>query len=284
MSGTPKIVLTYEEATLYESDVLFLANPQAWLNDSCIHFQMQRLQNQHNIISGTPRNNQQCVDTADAAFFDPAVISFLMHQCQDEEEFVELYEGRNLKSTSFLLLPINDNNSASYDSFQRPHGGHHWSLLCGFVQLDNSVVFMHFDSCRGLNAATALAVAKKFSELLNVGSKVRDNGVRSLTLGVCRDKIMVNECHSPQQHNAHDCGLFTLAAATALADANFVTSLTECSRERVVGQLLEGDIVQLCERKVNAFYSSYSGDLASQMRQSMLEDISELRKSASTHY
>ena len=39
-----KLLLNYHDAVVYESDLSILDSPTAWLNDSCIHFQMNRLQ------------------------------------------------------------------------------------------------------------------------------------------------------------------------------------------------------------------------------------------------
>lgn len=184
--GNNKLILNYHDAVIYGSDLALLDSPTAWLNDACIHFQMTRLQQQQSSNS--------------TLFFDPSVISFLMHQCTDEEDIHDFKEGyNNFVNIKKMFVPINNDHATSH---QRPGGGTHWSLLV-VVLLEvrqDQRMYWHFDSIRGNNFNAARAVANKFENVFGNSTAAEE----------------VLECQTPQQENGYDCGIHVLAAAEAL--------------------------------------------------------------------
>lgn len=42
-----RLLINYNDAVIYASDLAILNSPTAWLNDACINFQLTRLQQQH---------------------------------------------------------------------------------------------------------------------------------------------------------------------------------------------------------------------------------------------
>ena len=134
------LVLDYQNACVYRSDLALLESNTAWLNDACIHFQMTRL------ASGNDPEKQDTNPTTAAGSLkeyspriqclDPSVVSFFMHQLsfEDEDDLDEMktlcqswglpseYDQKS-SNPIIMLLPINDNHGASSLSFQTP-----WAL------------------------------------------------------------------------------------------------------------------------------------------------------------
>lgn len=180
-----RLLLNFHDATLYESDLELLGSPIAWLNDNIIHYALTSL--------------QQRYAPAAIHFLDPAVISFLMHQCTDDEDLLEFTEGNaNLLQAKRILCPINDGHIPS-EQWQR-QSGTHWSLLIIEQSNGDNAHYYHWDSVRGSNARAAQAVADKFAVIF------QNNATPTVV-----------ECASQQQVNGYDCGLHVLAAAEFLA-------------------------------------------------------------------
>lgn len=183
-----QLVLNYHDAILYGSDIELLQNERDWLNDACMHFYLTVLQQMH----------------PDITFMDPSVITFLRHQC-DEEDLNDFATGFD-KSRFIYMIPVNNGHSNS-TTWQRPGGGSHWSLL--FISTQHGKEYLHFDSVAGNNASAAREVAKTFSLVLK------------------HENVSVREVETPQQHNGYDCGLHALAAAEMLSEARFTGSVAE---------------------------------------------------------
>jgi Ulp1 family protease len=146
-----------------------------------------------------------------------------MHQCdEDDEDFRDeisnMHQAWQLSSASHkrVFVPINDQFNASRTAFAKPGGGSHWSLLLWTVSKNPSpssipsCTFYHFDSSSGYNTTAALAVSQKLMKVLYCGTKTDP-----IHIGAAD----VNECKTPQQCNAYDCGVFLLGFAEALSSA-----------------------------------------------------------------
>ncbi|KAL7576405.1 hypothetical protein ACA910_018210 [Epithemia clementina (nom. ined.)] len=217
------LIVNYHDACIYARDLALVESPTAWLNDACIHFYttfLQQLQKKR-----FPDHNK-------IRFLDPAVISFLMHQCQDEDELREFasgsscenFEGAQTTEGLCLLVPINDQFMASHDTWAVPSAGMHWSLLvvCYHGSAESnlvvdgsnnsriSTVACHLDSAGG-NYAAAKRVAQKIQTTLNLVVLANN------TSGCSTERnVPVMECKVPRQQNGYDCGVHVLAAAEAI--------------------------------------------------------------------
>ena len=205
-----KLLLNYHDAVIYASDLSILECPTAWLNDACILYQMTRLQHSFGVSKG----GQQ----PDLLFLDPSVISYLMHQCdQNDDDFLEqvssLYQAWDIPSKSKIFVPINDQFNQSRVAFSRPGGGSHWSLLLwtinnrseDFGQFGSN--FYHFDSSNGYNASAAICVSQKLMKVLHC----------NVPSAKAEISATVIECKTPQQNNGYDCGVFLLGFSQVLS-------------------------------------------------------------------
>jgi Ulp1 family protease len=186
-----------------------------------------------------------------------------MHQCDEEDEdFVDevsnMHQAWDLSSTSHkrVFVPINDQFNASRTAFAKPGGGSHWSLLLWTITRNTSLSmpscsFYHFDSSSGYNKTAALAVSQKLLKVLHCRSKSDLTNI---------DSINVNECKTPQQNNAYDCGVYLLGFAEALSSVK--DDLTSES----------------CKEKYEETVSSYAGgdEFAVKLRQQICDDIRTL--------
>ena len=172
-----KSVLNYHDVLLYESDVALFASRQ-WLNDTAINFYLQYL-------------THTCAPS-DTLLMDPAVVSCLLHQCLDEDEYSDLARGLDLLSRRVCIVPVTDNESLG-------GGSSHWSLL---LYRDGS--FRHFDSSSGHNKHAAKRVAKSFERLLHAAGRQDGDGASG------RVEEVVD---APQQQNSYDCGVYVLLLA-----------------------------------------------------------------------
>jgi len=213
--GPDDLVVNYSDACLYGRDLLVLRSND-WLNADCIHYQFQRLQQEH------------CSDHK-TLLFDPSAVSFFMHQCQDDEELNDFASGYNdrFASTERLLIPISDDMKTSAN-WGVPGRGTHWSLLLLILEKQQdegksaSSKAFHFDSIPGSgNMQAACAVAAKFHQLLQ-------------NLGVIHvSEKSIRECAVPRQKNGYDCGIHVLVTAEILVRGD------HCD-EMQVGERLKG--------------------------------------------
>ncbi|KAL3658776.1 hypothetical protein V7S43_016145 [Phytophthora oleae] len=171
-------VLNYHDVQLYDSDVALFAG-RHWLNDNAINFYLQYL-------------TQTCAPS-DVLLMDPAVVSCLLHQCEDEDEYQDLARGLSLQGKKLCIIPVTDNDSLGGDSS-------HWSLL-----LYQNSKFRHFDSSSGHNQHAAQQIAESFELLLQAAG--RHDGASG----------PVEEVQdAPQQRNGYDCGMYVLVLAEYL--------------------------------------------------------------------
>jgi sentrin-specific protease 8 len=246
------LILNYNDAVIYQSDLDILKSPSAWLNDACINFYFTSLQ-------ASIRSNN-----ANLKFVDPSVLSFFMHQWDEEEDGDEdvlglLLTDQNNKRLHFL--PINDNYVSQ--PWTTPGGGSHWSLLLMVITYtfnDSGPTiegFWHFDSSEGSgNARAASAVAKKIQRVIMKFCNSTTNNTSQQAL------LSVQKCSVPQQQNGYDCGLHTLATAEAIANAC-------CAMEDMTfdAPVLESIVMRSVATSLSCFRT---------MRQQMVKNIESL--------
>ncbi|KAG6965909.1 hypothetical protein JG688_00007000 [Phytophthora aleatoria] len=174
-------VLNYHDVQLYESDVALFAGRE-WLNDNAINFYLQYL--------------TQTVALCNVLLMDPAVVSCLLHQCEDEDEYQDLAAGLDLTSRQLCIIPVTDNDALGGDSS-------HWSLL-----LYSDGKFQHFDSSSGHNKHRARRVAESFELLLQAAGKHDGDGATGINT-----RLVEEVQDAPQQQNGYDCGMYVLVLA-----------------------------------------------------------------------
>ncbi|CAM9750224.1 unnamed protein product [Ectocarpus fasciculatus] len=185
-------VLNYHDAVVYDTDVALFGDGE-WLNDNCINWFFRVLE--HEVFPGR----------TDLLFMDPAVVSCMMNQCDDLEEYEDLGRGLELATRSMVFVPVN--NAAG--PFSR---GSHWSLLvfergdAGGDKRRSGMRFRHFDSSEGSNRTPAELTAAKFVQMLD-----------EKTVGDDKPSRVEHVRDAPQQRNAFDCGMYTILLAERLA-------------------------------------------------------------------
>jgi sentrin-specific protease 8 len=260
MSKRDVLILNYNDAVLYSSDLAILESKSAWLNDACIHFFLTRL--------------SKIFFDGNFSFIDPSVLSFFMHQWDEEdddgdEDILGLKsKGGPQQQQRLVFLPMNDNYISHM--WRLPGGGIHWSLLVVVLPSEEEkngsgaatsasqspALFLHFDSSSGCNQKAAQAVSQK---IYNVMEKWKG---KDHTSNDKNKEVAVQECTVPQQENGYDCGIHTLATAEALAKAFEKQDAGPCHKES------SEEIIQ----KTVATSPSFCVD----MRQRIVKDIEAL--------
>ena len=213
--GKDELVVNYHDACIYGRDLALLeSTPKTeWLNDACIHFALTDLQVAHDTTNSASCSGNSLGGTT--LFLDPAVVAFLMHQCQDEDDFQDFVAGcRNFDNVHRLVVPINDSLTA--DHWAIPGAGTHWTLL--FMEryhdknnnnngIGCAAAAYHMDSVKGSgNLSVAQAVADKIMKA-SAGA-----------FGSSLD-VVVHDCQGvPTQCNGYDCGVHVIAAAQTIAE------------------------------------------------------------------
>lgn len=214
--GHDDLVVNYHDACLYGRDISLLYS-NGWLNADCIHYQFKRLQ-------------QEFSPDLKHLLLDPSAVSFLMHQCNDDDEMSEFASGYIFFRTSErLFIPVNDNMMPS-SQWNVTGLGTHWSLLVLLLSKKQAKVSnqscweispYHYDSIPGSsNGQAASAVSIKFCKLFQDCIK----GTVALN--------SIHHCTCPYQVNGYDCGMHVLATTEVLLR-------TTCTEEEV-GVKLKG--------------------------------------------
>jgi hypothetical protein len=207
------LIVNYKDACIYGRDwKLFsmMCHPgdnDGWLNDSCIHYQLLRLQDQF-------------AATSLVLLLEPAVTSFFVHQCIDDDEMEEFATAHQLHQKNRFLIPIhdlmrNDDDATASASWRIPGRGTHWSLLAlivceAEVPMDDhqnhsisKICGYHLDSVPNSgNRKAAECVANKLGTLVLQQQHT----------------ITVQECPVPKQRNGHDCGIHVLMTVECILE------------------------------------------------------------------
>jgi len=235
-----ELVVNYHDAVVYGRDLRLLECSTTWLNDSCIHFHLTRI----------ARRSDGARKAGVDMFADPSVLSFLVHQCDADDEMLDFVNGHDLfRGIARFFLPINDlmTSGDGSNAWRVPGKGTHWSLLVALVPSSSSeettgtplsgdlspLKFFHLDSVSGSNSRAARAVARKWQEAWTLARSQERQSKAGETLsaetsgGSKRDGHQfssegvvpapkIEECEVPQQKNGHDCGVYVLAFVEAL--------------------------------------------------------------------
>lgn len=242
------LMVNYQDVCIYRRDYQLFCSPTSWLNDACIHYQWMRLLDRYN-------NDNKTDLLGHVVLMDPAVVAFVMHQCETDEElrddflpgffdgFPRRRRGKRTTTTGFsrIFVPINDSMSPASgrrrQSVERQ--GSHWSLM--ILELTKGTNFETNDTvvrrpddddgesrikiqaayhCDSIsysgNLAAACAVATKLAHALSLSSSSSPPQHHQTTEDSKVVPIVVQECVVPQQRNGYDCGMHVLATVEAL--------------------------------------------------------------------
>jgi sentrin-specific protease 8 len=238
------LILNYHDAVLYGSDLKRVQSRTEWLNDACIHFFFNRLQQEHaerntTTSSSTSSSTTSITTTSrhtSALFMDPAVLSFFMHQCTDDEDVKDFVTNTRFPETSggTVFLPVNDNMALS-SNWKLPKSGSHWSLLVVMVMIqgdeeEKTVEFWHFDSVRNSgNRQAAQDIADKMGQHIFVcpqedpSSNSSSSTSSSPVIHRSRPSIL-HAASTPPQSNGYDCGIHVLATAQLFSSMTMTTT------------------------------------------------------------
>uniref|UniRef100_A0A6B2LHV5 Ubiquitin-like protease family profile domain-containing protein n=1 Tax=Arcella intermedia TaxID=1963864 RepID=A0A6B2LHV5_9EUKA len=170
-------MFTYEDTTIYQSDLDLCANPR-WLNDRVIAFYFDYL------------NSQLQESKLKLKFINPSVV--MMINILPTETLKEEFASLDLPAADLIFIPINDKTDLEAEI-----GGSHWSLL---VWIKKDEKFYTFDSYSGANNQIARRTAYRFSQL------VSNKSVPTVQTG-----------RAPCQTNGYDCGVYTIVFAEWIA-------------------------------------------------------------------
>ncbi|XP_061363188.1 NEDD8-specific protease 1 [Gastrolobium bilobum] len=173
-------ILSYNDVVLRRSDLDILSGPY-YLNDRIIEFYFSYL--------------SSCHPSQDIILLVPPSIAFWIIQCPATEALKDFLEPLHFSDKTLVMFPINDN-----DDVNRAEGGSHWSLLAYYR---NANLFVHHDSCRGMNTGPAKQLYKAV-----VGYMGFSGSATEASFLECTD--------SPKQENGHDCGLYVTAIARVI--------------------------------------------------------------------
>lgn len=145
MASHGRIVLSYHDTLLRESDVELLEEPH-WVNDNVIWFWMQYIENE--LFAS------RC---GAIAFVGPDVAQLV--KLGTVLNVDQVLKSLDLNQKALILLPVNN-----CQDFDHP-GGCHWSLL---VYIQGRKIFEHYDSSKGHNHFHAKAIARALAPLLSL--------------------------------------------------------------------------------------------------------------------
>lgn len=258
-----ELIVKYDDACLYGRDLHLMEDKTSWWTDDCINFQFQRLQ-------------RRCpTKTSGTVLIDPAVTSFLVHQCKEDDEYADFCKGyNNFDGVGRVLFAVNDNHH-DCKSWNTPGQGRHWSFLL-LILFDKEKkehglpplpLALHFDSIKGSsNIKSARSVASKFYEAY------RSVQLKQIRVSPTPLQLKVLECRTPQQENGNDCALHALAAAEAIVALNTTTEYTYAASDTIKSEY-EGCVERL--------FRCSSTDLCQGLRQNISHTVRGLAVTSS---
>ncbi|KAK5582905.1 hypothetical protein RB653_004494 [Dictyostelium firmibasis] len=177
------LILSYNDSTIYQSDINILKHSNYWLNDSIISFYLEWLKD-----GGSGDNNKNIIPN-DVLLLSPSVV-FCCSFVESEQEIQLMFEQPlSLKSREVIFFPFCNNRDPSVVG-----GGSHWSLLIFIKSLNK---FIYYDSINRFDSNDAIFIISKFKFLLSPSN----NNLK---------EYIINQ-KTPQQQNGYDCGLYVLS-------------------------------------------------------------------------
>ena len=182
MASEGKVVLSYDDITIRQSDYDCISSPTGWLNDIAISFWLNYL-----------TRDWWKARTHEVFVIYPE-LSQLLKSPLDDIEVKSIIESTGIKekypSLKMILIPINDMSVESTSV-----GGTHWSLL---IYLPVRKIAVHYDSHGNSNMPDAKKVYNRLVKALEIEPS----------------ELVQGEC--VQQSNCYDCGIHVCANSQAL--------------------------------------------------------------------
>lgn len=182
MSSSSRLLFSFRDVDVYSHHLEFF-RPRNWLDDSCLNL-CQRLYESERGLTAQG-------DVSKVLLVDPAIISFIQLQVDDEQEYLEVVRGQGFDGYEWLFFPINDSISFS-------HSGSHWSLMiCHW----KSLTFLSVDSGGSTNRAAVECFAEKLAHWR----------------GLAKEPLVI-DVPCPRQSNGYDCGIYVILFSERIAD------------------------------------------------------------------
>jgi hypothetical protein len=330
--GDDELIVNYRDAVVYGRDLKLLESPSSWLNDSLVHFGMLRLlhgsrrtpsdsdSDNNSGSNGAAKRARRWLDDSSTLAssppggvlcVDPSVLSFLMHQVlgggDEDDELQDFCLSRScFRGIQVVFLPVNDDLADPHWAARAHTGtaaGTHWSLLVAVASsadrdreenVRGPLQFHHFDSVRGHNRATAVAVATLWSRLWQmaqasepVGDAVATKAAASRTAASApaaeptapgslasqnSTTVRVRECACPQQSNGYDCGLHVLGSVEAIL--LLLSERDRCPRKPITAAA--GIDEGTAEAAVAEYFGFDPAEACTRLRQRMAREIRDL--------
>eukprot|EP00981_Chlorochromonas_danica_P004476 scaffold902_cov254-Ochromonas_danica.AAC.22 len=177
------LLFSFQDVDMYDRDAELFEEGE-WLNDTCIHFGLQCLQEQQyqQHCSGDKIGGVQKREGS-VKLIDPAIVSFLRLQVEEEDEYEELSHGLALPQYDWLVLPINDNTAFNQ----------HQGVITQTGQIVQNVSVI-VTSCPTAAFDTVSSDAQVYAN---------------------RPKMSIVSVPCPSQENSNDCGVYVLLFARA---------------------------------------------------------------------
>uniref|UniRef100_A0A7S2U1H3 Ubiquitin-like protease family profile domain-containing protein n=1 Tax=Lotharella oceanica TaxID=641309 RepID=A0A7S2U1H3_9EUKA len=199
---------TFPQVELYTSDIKLCKAPH-YLNDNLIGFAFKYLEN-------------VMFPKTDFLFVHPGGAFVISHE-DDPEDLLDTVNGIGISTEKKLIFfPVNDGGNTSMQ-FTTSSQGSHWALL---VYDSEQRKFFYYDSSGSSNRIPALRLARQLNAVLPCGAPQKnEDSNQTATSSEARVMVVkssapiVVESKCPQQTNGYDCGLYAIAVARALAEA-----------------------------------------------------------------
>ncbi|EGD80718.1 hypothetical protein PTSG_01308 [Salpingoeca rosetta] len=181
-----RVVVTYEDASLFASDVALL-EPGQWLNDAIFTFAFEYFRHGHAETRARSKSG-------DVVFVDPSSLQ-LLFAMDAASARVALLEPIGAAQAKVLVIPVND----AVSDARQPNAGTHWALLA--VDTEQSRA-LYLDSMPSASMRDQV-VTPLLTRL-------------SAALGTHK-RLTLLQPPFPRQANSFDCGMYALAAAEHVA-------------------------------------------------------------------
>jgi sentrin-specific protease 8 len=179
-----KVICEVGDATLHESDVEILKQPNSWLNDQIITFYLEWWKRELMLSDETGQHRNP-----EVVMIHPTA-AFMLRLLPMEDLVSSVAIGGNpflqaqRDEIKLIIIPINN----AQDPFEA--GGSHWSLLVVDKMQHRAI---HMDSSLGMNRTVALQTTEAIRKVLSSAQLKFDEPQ-----------------NTEQQTNCYDCGVYVL--------------------------------------------------------------------------